>query len=235
MKSMRPKWEGFKDSNSAEVQFYDQLSIFKAKEWLAKIIEESQSSMRDKKALQLSSRVLPPQGPFSHEGDMCWHMCTVKSWVLVPSEPNPCQTRSFLAGFTLGSSSTGPHFQCWWRKPLRDGKITTPMGPQSLWGHQTTRQDKHSHTDPISHGRAPGGTQHTTKEGQKMFFSFLQCCSKSFQPLFPQCLTDEAFQLMVWHCLHPSDGVSLCQFLPSWKLGVYLKLPGIYNSFTSYK
>lgn len=40
MKSMRPKWEGLKDLNSAEVQFYDQLSIFNAKEWLAKIIKE---------------------------------------------------------------------------------------------------------------------------------------------------------------------------------------------------
>lgn len=120
-----------------------------------------------------------------------------------------------------------PIFNADGENPSEMERQPLPRDHRSLWGHQTTRQDKLSHTDPVSHGRAPGVTQHMTKEGQKMLYSCLQSCPKPFQPLFPACLT-------VWHCLHPSDRAGLCQLLPFWKLGIYLKLSGIYNLFPSY-
>lgn len=100
-----------------------------------------------------------------------------------------------VAGFTLGSSSTGPHFQCWWRKPLRDGTTTTPTGPQEPVGppnHQAGQALSHW---PHQAWESTGVTQLMTKEGQKMLCSFLQSCPKPFNPLFLACLTDEDFSL----------------------------------------
>lgn len=168
--------------------------------------------MRNEKTLQLSSRVPQPRVPFLIKGTASWHMCIMESWVFVSSESNHVKPVHSVAGFT---SSSGPHFQCWWRKPLRGGKTTTPKGPQELVGPPNQAGQTFSHW-PHQPWESTGVTQHMTKGGQKMPYSFLQSCLKPFHPLFLACLTDQDFGL-------PCDTVFILLLKPDFANSYHLR------------
>lgn len=169
---MRPKWGEFKDSSFAEVWFYDQGSIFNAKEWLAKINEKIKVWAMEKPS-SWTAGCFHPRVSFLIKGT-CGDTCSW--WKADPSfhhslthvKPAPSQ-----AGFTLGSSSTRPHFQCWWRKTFRMGRHHSHL---TIGGCGAIKPPDKTNTltlTPISRGRAPRcHPEHDQRGTEKALFPF---------------------------------------------------------------
>ena len=130
----------FKDLNSSGVRFYSQLSIFKAKQWLAKIIQK----------IKLCMLEFPPKGPLPDIRDPCRYIVH-HSQAHVQPDPS-------VAGFPLVPPSTRPRLQGWWRTLCKDGKTTTShwtTGARNLSKLRATRRKATLTLCPISPWDSP--------------------------------------------------------------------------------